>query len=660
MRILVVEDDPIIAQLIETILQQHKYAIDIAVDGQMGLELSIAYEYDAILLDISLPKQDGVSVCQEIRSRGNTVPILLLTALDSPADRTRGLDAGADDYLGKPFDPEELLARIRAILRRSHQLSVPILTWGALQLDPVSASVTYTDRYVPVTPKEYALLELLLRNSKRVFSCNAILDHLWSYEETPGEEAIRTHVKGLRQKLKAAGAANDFIETVYGIGYRLKPLSVPTDASLLDSWEKFKGQIHEQAAVLERLSIRFLNQDLQSDWQSIGQNTAHSLAVSLRTFGFSLSSELARQIEKLLSGHQDLTAEQGQWLFSLVAALQQELNQPMSVADVQYLEPDTTIDILVVSADANLEQNIHTIVTEQKWRFQMVSSIDTARLQLQQHATRSILLAPAAATQTTELLQLLLESSKQAPPVPVIVLSDSTTLQLEMDQVGTCIQVPPTISNNDLRATIEQAINAVKSSQTHVLVVDDDLRVLAVLQTLLVPWGFKVTTLSDPQQFWEVLDQAQPDLLILDVEMPLVSGLELCQDIRNQPDWSQLPIICLTSHLDPSLIQQVFAIGADDFVTKPVVGPEIISRITNLMKSQQTQQLKSAERYRLNSAPAKTLIDDEIKFALTKIEHYLQSLQHDVADLKTPKSRKLLQNACDQVDKLHELLLADH
>jgi DNA-binding response OmpR family regulator len=272
MRILVVEDDPTIAQLIETILQQHKYAVDLAIDGKMGLELSIAYEYDAILLDITLPKQDGVSVCQEIRRKGNTVPILLLTALDSPADRTRGLDAGADDYLGKPFDPEELLARIRAILRRSHQLSVPVLTWGALQLDPVSAAVTYTDRYVPVTPKEYALLELLLRNNKRVFSCNAILDHLWSYEETPGEEAIRTHVKGLRQKLKAAGAANDFIETVYGIGYRLKPLSSPTDASLIESWEKFKGQIHEQAAVLERLSIRFLNQDLQSDFSSFATN----------------------------------------------------------------------------------------------------------------------------------------------------------------------------------------------------------------------------------------------------------------------------------------------------------------------------------------------------------------------------------------------------
>jgi DNA-binding response OmpR family regulator len=223
MKILVVEDDPTISSLIETILATNKYAVDLAIDGQAGLELSAAYEYDMILMDVSLPKKDGVSVCQELRARGNAVPILLLTALDSPADRTRGLDAGADDYLGKPFDPDELMARIRALLRRSNVTLAPILAWGNLQLDPVSATVTFADRVVPVTPKEYALLELFLRNSKRVFSCSAILDHLWSYDGTPGEEAIRTHIKGLRQKLKKAGAVADFIETVYGIGYRLKP-----------------------------------------------------------------------------------------------------------------------------------------------------------------------------------------------------------------------------------------------------------------------------------------------------------------------------------------------------------------------------------------------------------------------------------------------------
>jgi DNA-binding response OmpR family regulator len=291
MRFLVVEDDSNIAQLIEVILQQENYVVDLASDGQIGLELSASYEYDLILLDVSLPKRDGISICREIRSSGNNIPIMLLTALDSPIDRARGLDAGADDYLGKPFNPEELLARVRALLRRSSDLSTPVLAWGDLQLDPLSAIVTYADQAVAVTPKEYAMLELFLRNSKRVFSCNAILDHLWSYDEAPSEEAIRTHIKGIRQKLRRAGASTDCVETVYGIGYRLKPLnkatnSPPTTKLLTHNWEKIQDRIHEQIAILEQLAIRFLNKDLKLDWQITGQEVAHSLAGSLGTFGF--------------------------------------------------------------------------------------------------------------------------------------------------------------------------------------------------------------------------------------------------------------------------------------------------------------------------------------------------------------------------------------
>jgi DNA-binding response OmpR family regulator len=599
MRILVVEDDPIIAQLIETILEQQKYAVDFATDGQMGLDLSDAYEYDAILLDVSLPKKDGIGVCRQIRLQGNTVPILLLTALDSPADRARGLDAGADDYLGKPFDPEELLARIRAILRRSHQPSIPILTWGDLQLDPVGTTVTYNGTLVPVTPKEYALLELFLRNSKRVFSCNVILDHLWSSGGTPSEEAIRTHIKGLRHKLKVAGAASDLIETVYGIGYRLKPVNSLEVNLLNDTWDKFKGQVLEQIAVLERLLVRFLNKDLQSDWQEMGRSIAHSLSGSLGMFGFSLSSELARQIEKLLGGRQELTIEQGQWLFSMVAALQEELERPVALPDLYYFDPDPATDILLVSVDPDLERDIQSLVSERKWHVQIVPTIAAAKSQLQSHLTRSILLAPDVAQQTEEVVRLLVEVGKHVPAIPVILLADAPGLHPEIERFGTCISICPT-STTEIIFEIERAIERVESTQTQILIVDDDLKILAILRALLVPWGFRVTTLSDPQKFWEVIPVAKPDLLILDVEMPLISGLELCQSVRDRSDWSHLPIIFLTARTEPSLIQQVFAIGADDFVKKPVVGPEIIARITNLMERQQVKQLRAAERLRVD------------------------------------------------------------
>jgi DNA-binding response OmpR family regulator/HPt (histidine-containing phosphotransfer) domain-containing protein len=654
MRILVVEDDPTISALIETILETHKYAVDLAIDGQIGLDLSASYEYDAILMDITLPQKDGVSVCQEIRARGNKVPILLLTALDSAADRTRGLDAGADDYLGKPFDPDELLARIRALLRRGNVQSAPILTWGSLQLDPVSATVTFADRVVSVTPKEYALLELFLRNNKRVFSCSAILDHLWSYDGTPGEEAIRTHIKGLRQKLKKVGAATDFIETVYGIGYRLKPVVPPGAALLKDAWEKFNGQVYEQVAVLEQLAMRFLSQDLQADWQAIGKNIAHSLAGSLGTFGFSLSSELARQIEKLLSGHQDLTPEEGQWLFSLVTALREELEQPIPINDRSY-EPDTVVDILLVSADQDLNQSIELLASERECSVKIVSTIIMARSQLQRYRTRSIVLATAIVAETEEVLLLLIDVNKQVPPIPVIALASSDDLKQAANLLGTYVSIDST-NTAEIMDVVAQSITNAEASQTHILVVDDDLKILAILQALLIPWGLKVTTLSDPQKFWDVLPIAQPDLLILDVEMPVINGLDLCISVRERANWSHLPIIFLTARVEPSLIQEVFSIGADDFVTKPVVGPEIIARITNLMERQQVQKLKVAERQRVEVQQSKLTAQDEIKIALIEIGHSLHSLQEQ-AVIQNEESLQLLQQTRDRFDRLHQLLL---
>jgi DNA-binding response OmpR family regulator/HPt (histidine-containing phosphotransfer) domain-containing protein len=654
MKILVVEDDPAIAFLIETLLESNKYTVDVATDGQAGLEMSDAYEYDAILLDISLPKKDGVSVCKEIRSRGNTVPILLLTSLDSPADRTKGLNAGADDYLGKPFDLDELLARIRAILRRSHALSVPILTWGSLQLDPVSTTVTFGDRLVPVTPKEYALLELFLHNSKRVFSCNVILDHLWS-DDTPSEDTIRTHIKGLRHKLKQVGAAADFIETVYGIGYRLKPIESSGTTLLTDAWEKFKGQIHQQVAVIEQLAVRFFNHDLQSDWQTLGKNIAHSLTGSLGSFGFSLSSELARQIEKLLSSGRDLTTEQGQLLFSLVTALREELDRPISISDLHSFESDLFTDILLVSADRDLvgvapryeDCQIQSMAEARGWSVQIVPTIAAARSQLQHCRTRSILLTAAVTEQTAEVLRLLVEVNKQVPLVPVIALTDADSLDPALHQLGNINICATKIA--DVMESIEGAIAAVESTQTHVLVVDDDLKILAILRALLIPWGFRITTLADAQKFWEVLPIAKPDLLILDVEMPIVNGLDLCQSIRDRSEWSDLPIIFLTAHTEPTIIQQVFAIGADDFVTKPVVGPEIIARITNLMERQQVQKLKAAQWQRIETDRAKLANKDKIQAALRAINAALPADN----PLQARQSRQIL----EQVDILRQLLL---
>ncbi|MBU7586895.1 MAG: response regulator transcription factor [Nostoc sp. TH1S01] len=222
MRILLIEDDEIIVGiLLESLSKQH-YIVDIAKDGHTGWEYANSAKYNLILMDVGLPKVDGISLCQRLRSQGCATPILLMTAKDAKSDRIRGLDAGADDYLIKPLDLEEFQAKVRALLRRSEIPLSSVLQVGALQLNPNSCEVSFAGQSLSLTPKEYNLLELFLRNPKRVFSRGEIIDHLWTLDDPPQEESVKSHIKSLRQKLKTAGAG-DWIENVYGVGYRLNP-----------------------------------------------------------------------------------------------------------------------------------------------------------------------------------------------------------------------------------------------------------------------------------------------------------------------------------------------------------------------------------------------------------------------------------------------------
>lgn len=222
MRILLVEDDERIAKALAEALTDQYYVVDIAPDGQAGWEFVEALPYDLILLDVMLPKLDGVSLCQQLRRNSYSMPILMLTARDTSTDKVMGLDAGADDYVVKPFDLQELMARIRALVRRASSTLTLVLEWESLRLNPNTCEVTYKGQPLHLTPKEYRILELFLRNSHQTYSRSQILDHLWSFEEPPGEETVKVHVRSLRQKLRSAGASADFIETVYGLGYRLK------------------------------------------------------------------------------------------------------------------------------------------------------------------------------------------------------------------------------------------------------------------------------------------------------------------------------------------------------------------------------------------------------------------------------------------------------
>ena len=221
MKILLVEDDDEFAELLQHVFSERNYLVERASAGKVGYEMAMIFEYDLILLDWTLPGLDGVQVCQRLRARGDRTPIILMTGRDASTDKIAGLDAGADDYLVKPFELDVLLARMRALLRRTSGSASPILQWRDLQLDLNRAEVNYCGEMLSLTPKEYTLLTLFLRHPHRIFSADVLLERLWSLETLPNSGAVRTHITGLRRKLREAGLT-DIIETVYGLGYRLE------------------------------------------------------------------------------------------------------------------------------------------------------------------------------------------------------------------------------------------------------------------------------------------------------------------------------------------------------------------------------------------------------------------------------------------------------
>ena len=225
MRILLVEDDLRLAETLAEALSDQLYTVDIAANGLLAWDYVKNLDYDLVLLDVMLPELDGITLCQQLRSQGYLMPILMITARDTVSDKITGLDAGADDYIVKPVDLGELLARIRALLRRGGTTSQPILEWGAIKLDPSTYEVSYANKNLSLTRKEYSILELLIRNGRRVLSRSVIIDHIWKLESPPDEDTVKVHIRSLRQKLRASGASDNLIETLHGIGYRLAVVS---------------------------------------------------------------------------------------------------------------------------------------------------------------------------------------------------------------------------------------------------------------------------------------------------------------------------------------------------------------------------------------------------------------------------------------------------
>jgi DNA-binding response OmpR family regulator len=447
MRVLLIEDDEAIAELLRQSLTAQHYLVEVAAE----------------LLNCN-------------------TPILLITAEGASRSQVAGLDAGADDYIVKPFNLDELLARVRALLRRGSVGRSPLLAWGALQLDPSACQASYRGQPFHLSSKEYSLLELFLRHPQRIFSHGALIEHLWLLEDTPTENAVRAQIKGLRKRLKEIGI-EDWLETVYGLGYRLKEFQVAKEATAANQtdvpqqptfpsphpsnpippfWQQYQTQYRDRLLVIERAVSALQTNRLTKELRQQAQREAHTLKGSLGLFDLDNASETASQIE------------QQAYLGELTSNLRQAIEQSF--------------------------------------------------------------------TQTQ----------------------------------------PPSTAERVDSSTLPEKLALPQRSQ--LLIVDDDAQLLDFLQSMLQPWGFQVALLSNPQQIWSSLETVKPDLLMLDIEMPGVNGIDLCQRIRNDPQLGDLPILMISASNDDETIQQVFMAGADDYVSKPIRAAELVARVTRRLE----------------------------------------------------------------------------
>jgi DNA-binding response OmpR family regulator len=627
MRILIVEDDEGAAEILQQALTAHQYLVELATDGQAGWDLTEAFDYDLILLDVKLPKLDGINFCQQLRAKGDRTPILLLTAQDSSTNKVAGLDAGADDYVVKPYDIDELLARMRALLRRGSSPLSPILKWDSLQLDPSSCEVTYNGQLLRCTAKEYKLLELFLRNTHRIFSQSALIDRLWSLEEYPTENTIRAHIKSLRRKLRKAGAAADFIETVYGLGYRLKiresdirnqdiiegrksgeensaslDLSdvpqtlVPTELSAI--WTRSKAKYGKRVTVLVKAVASLRAGKLDAVLQKAAQQEAHTLKGSLGSFGLLEAERLSHELEQILHTDIEFNQSQIEHFAALVEALKQVLEKPSVGLETIDHHPGTVSQrsrLLIIDDDVELALALSAAAMAYGIQTDTACSLSQAREAISQTQPDIILLDLSFPDSTENSLQFLAELSSARVPIPVLILTgvEGFANRIEVARLGAQGFLQKPISSAQVIQEVIQVLQQAHQTDAKLLIVDDDPQLLEFLQGLLEPWGFKLILLDDPKQFWAILEQTVPDLLILDIEMPDFDGIDLCQVVRNEPRWSNLPILFLSAHTGAETTARVFTAGADDFVNKPIVEAELVTRILNRLERTQSHRRRA-------------------------------------------------------------------
>ncbi len=631
------------AQLLQDTLIKQNYQVELAADGLIGWHLAESFTFDLILLDLVLPKLDGMCFCKQLRSSpsiplnpNRDTPVLLMTAVDTITNKVMGLDAGADDYVVKPFDLEEILARIRALTRRPQQIRTPILTWGELCLNSNNCEVTYGGQSVFLTSKEYGLLELFLQNPDQIFSSGRLLDRLWALDDSPTEGTVRTHIKSLRHKFRQVGAL-ELIETIYKLGYRLKaqpqkihlevfpdqknqpenqivdhPIqpalsSLKVSPELQDIWLEYRQSYCDRLTVIEAAISALKNGQLISENKHQAEREAHTLIGSLGSFGLVEAAQISRKIQQLLQQEQTLATAEIAQLEQLIAELKQHLQDPndhnQEINSDELLSLSTSLPysysalLLIIDRDVNYANKI--AIEAITWGIQTEIAIEyhQAYTLLNRHNFDIIILDLNFSDVWENELKFLANIHYGYPQSPIIILTaeESLSKRIQTARLGSqCFLQKNLITSHQILETVTQILQQTKASPQRLLIVDNDPVQIELFQSLFAPYNYQITYLENPQKFWETLEITAPDLVILETEFardssdiienqknliyPL-SGFDLCQVIRHDPLWNRLPVLFVSAHTDPEIIQRCFAFGADDFLSKPIVQDELLLRI---------------------------------------------------------------------------------
>ncbi len=558
------------------------------------------------MLDIGLPKVDGITVCKQLRSQRCETPILLLTGQNSAEAQIAGLDAGADDYVTKPFNLDIVLARVRAVVRKGKS-TAPLVTWENIQLDPARGEVKCNDKVINLRAKEFSLLELFLLNPKRIFSRRAILDHLWDFAHSSGEETVSTHVKCVRQKLKAAGAP-DPIETVHGLGYRLRSPQVdsalsrqtekaPSINQLTSNmsvqkaqavtskvWHQFKTQYAEQIETL----LNTLKPGLTATQQQECKDLAHKLVGSMGMFGLLEASQRARDLEQLMKNpalEPEQIEQAIQWVEFLnqsIAQAQVTLPPKLQPLPSQQIASNSSAQVLIVDDDLWLADYLRIEAIDWQLQVEIATDLTVARQMIAQNPPSMILLDLSFPGEESG-LTLMHELKQRSPKIPVVIFTAKEDLRdrVEAARLGVSAFLQKPLPAHEILKTVTNVLNRKSDTpqRDRLLIVDDDPGFLKALSQRLAVQGLQVTTTANPQEFWQVLAACNPNVLILDLEMPEFNGLELCQVVRADPKWQYLKVLFLSAHTETDVIAKAYAAGADDYISKTTPVNDLVARI---------------------------------------------------------------------------------